>query len=92
MWKIKTVFKEEIEIGDKIMYIYKAAGVTHICFGEVLNVGYKKVQFHKQEQPYLQVRKTYEIKDGRLNEPCDRKVTLTSPLAFKCNQNLPFLQ
>jgi hypothetical protein len=92
MRKIKTVFKEEIVAGDKIMYIYKASGITHICFGEVLDIEYKNVKCVTGEQPHLHVHKVGEMWDGRRFESCDKKVILTSPLAFKCNQPLPFLE
>ncbi len=91
MQTIKTVFKEEIEIGDKIMYIYNASGITRICFGEVLDIKYKELKCYGEDMPHLHVLKTFEIKDG-IHHACDVKVILTSPTAFKCNQPLPFLE
>jgi hypothetical protein len=89
--KIKTVFDEEIEVGDKIMYIYKGSGITRVCFGEVLEIEYKELACYREKQPHLHVRKTYELINGTRHK-CDVKVILTSPTAFKCNQLLPFLE
>lgn len=88
--KLKTVFKEEINAGDKLMYTYKSQGITHICFGEVLGIEYKEVKYMNGKQPILHLHKTYEIIDGRRRQDCDVKVRLTNPLAFKCGQELPY--
>ena len=89
--KIQTVFKEDIEIGDKIMYIYTASGITRICFGKVLDITYKEVKYYRGKQPHLHVHKVYES-NGSSGDQCDVKVVLTSPTAFKCEQPLPFLE
>jgi len=90
MTEFKTVFEEPIEVGDKIMYIYKSQGIMSICFGEVLSVEYKKHKYMTRKQPRLHVQKKYEIRDGRRRQPTDIKVILTNPIAFKCGQDLPY--
>lgn len=89
MIKLKTVFGEEIEIGDKIMYIYKGSGIMHICFGEVLDIEYKEMRLYREKMPHLHVHKTYEIRDYS-HRKCDTKVILTSPTAFKCGAPLEY--
>jgi len=86
---LKTVFKEEIKVGDKIMYIYKSSGMMYTCFGEVLEIEYKDIKFHRGKMPHLHVHKTYEIRE-RTHTKCDKKVILTSPHAFKCNEVLKY--
>jgi len=89
--KIKTVFDEDINVGDKIMYIYTASGITRVCFGEVVKIEYKEMACYEDKQPHLHVLKTYEIVNGTRHK-FDVKVILKSPTAFKCNQELPFLE
>ena len=81
---MKTVFNEDINIEDEVMYIYKAYGVDVICFGKVLdieNIG---------ENERLKVQKTHEILYGKWEtlKEVNKVVRLTNPIIFKCNKTL----
>lgn len=81
---MKTVFDEEIEVNDEIMYINNSAGINYICFGKVIEIQY----IDKAER--LKVNKTHEILYGKWDtlREVNKKVILTSPIAFKCNKML----
>lgn len=86
---MKTVFGEEIEIGDEIMYIYKSMGIDLICFGTVFDIEVKE-GFGSVQRERLHVQKTYEIDTNIIqrSKTIDKNVILTNPMAFKCNQEL----
>ncbi len=87
---MKTVFGEEIKEGDEIMYIYKAQGIDTIAFGTVLKIEYKPNRMYSTGiQERLHVMKSCDMKSYRDSvKEVNKKVILTSPMAFKLNQVL----
>jgi len=87
---MKTVFGEEIKEGDEIMYIYKAMGIDTIAFGTVLEIEqWPNSMFSTGFQERLHVMKKYDMKSYRYSiKKVNKKVILTNPMAFKCNQML----
>lgn len=86
---MKTVFGEEIEVDDKIMYIYKGThGSLVISFGEVTKIEYKKRYSHADPVPEMHVHKTYEI--SHESKVCDKNIILRNPTIFKCGQELKY--
>jgi len=87
---METVFGEEIKEGDEIMYIYKSQGIDVIAFGTVLEV--EKYPSESYVQGYyerLHVMKECDMKSYRDSvKEVNKKVILTNPMAFKCNQML----
>ena len=81
---MKTVFDEEIKIGDEIMYLYMRHGSLLTCFGTVFDIKFKEKPYFPRAQEELHVRKKLEIAGYRENKVCDTKVILTNPTAFKC--------
>ena len=87
---MKTVFGEEIKVGEKIMYIYKAQGIDTIAFGTVLEV--EKFPSNHHVGGYyerLHVMKECDMTSLRDSvKVVNKKVILTNPMAFKCNRML----
>ncbi len=87
---IKTVFGEEVKVGDEIMYIYQNYDDMLSCFGKVFKLESKEVQFFNVPQPVLHVHKTFEIRNGRTSKKCDVNVILTNPTIFKCGKPIKY--
>ena len=87
---MKTVFGEEIRKGDEIMYIYKSMGIDTIAFGTVLEIEQKPNRMYSTGvQERLHVMKECDMRSFRRKvEEVNKKVILTNPMAFKCNQVL----
>ena len=86
--KMKTIFGEEIQVGDMIMYeTVRHNDVIH-SFATVMEYqDYEDTYFSITKRKRIKAHKFYEISEWR-SGPEDRKILLTNPRVILCNTNI----
>lgn len=85
---MKTIFGEEIQVGDMIMYeTVRHNDVIH-SFATVMEYqDYVDNYFTDPHRKRIKAHKFYEISEWR-SGPEDRKILLTNPRVILCNTNI----
>lgn len=80
---MKTIFGEEIQVGDMIMYMTVRHNDIVYSFATVIEYYID----HHYADPRIKAHKFYEISSWR-SGPEDRNVILTNPNVIICNTNI----
>lgn len=87
-YSMKTIFDEEIEVGDMIMYTTVRHNDAVFSFATVIEYqDYTDNYFADPHRKRIKAHKFYEISSWR-SGPEDRNVLLTNPNVVLCNTNI----